>query len=886
MSARKKTKSISALRTVSTLIFIFTISLSSANAGPSLSESNTCLREEISTNNFNSLPQYAIAKQLGWVDAPQTFCGGYYLEGPFLYETKVDDKKAIEIIGEQGLLSKFGTSTLEGNVVVNRQGQQITANKAYLYRNITSGKLNALRMVGDVHYREPYTLIIAKEGRYNLENKSKSLLNILYRTSLALDRKLLGPKLLPDELRRERQIRTLTAWGSAYQFSQTEPLVYELIDASYTTCPPIGRTPWQVRAKHIVIDKNKGRGYATHARLLIKNVPILYVPYISFPLDRRRKTGFLIPTFGTSNEWGTYLLTPFYWNMAPNYDMTITPGYLSKRGFQFSDNFRYLTYTSLGNLNGSILPNDRAFAELKRQYKRDYRNSKDPVIQADLNRLLNSNNTRRSFVWRDSSQYNENWSSYIDFNYAGDDYYLRDFGNNLNETLKNQLLQEGDLYYKSRHLQLLTRLQAYQTLHPIDVNNAVPIENQYRRVPQVVLNVDYPDGPYGFEYFLNSEATHFEILKTPGTDLLKPEGNRLHVQPGISWGYYLPFFYVNPRIQLAMTNYNLRQVGNRNNQRPIPANQTRVLPIFDIVSGTMLSRHCSIFGRPYQQTLEPQLYYTYVPYQSQSDIPVFDTTVNTLTYDQLFTYNRFSGIDRIGDANQVSVGMTTRFIDGGTGFEKVRLSIGEIIYFRKRRVTLCNDDKCTDNPNNPYLERSLSPISAMFKYNINPAWNFLANVLWNPISKLFENNTFNFHYGPDERHIINLGYSFVRNGDSLSGITVNSSQSNLQVASFSYAWPLSEKISTLGRISQDIRQNHFQNLLLGLQYDTCCFAIRLVGGRTLTGLSTSNTPQYRNQYFIQISLKGLGNVATGNPTGLLNTISGYKTHWVGNLDDE
>lgn len=863
MSARKKTTIKACLITLSSFLPAITIS--------AIHTPTTC---QITTFANTSLARDTIAKHLGWVNNPAYFCGGYYLEEPFIYKNSVEKSQAIEITGEQGLLSQHGTSTLEGQVSITRGYQQITANKAYLYRDVSSGKLNAIEMVGNVHYREPNTLIIGRRGRYHLEKKTKSLIDILYRTSLTTGREIIGPVVTSQELRHERKITALTAWGSAYEFSQTIPRIYELSDASYTTCPPI-QPAWQVKAKHIVLNKITGRGEATHARIVIKNIPVFYLPYINFPIDKQRKTGFLLPTIGTSNEWGPYLLAPFYWNMAPNYDMTITPGLLTARGLQLSDNFRYLTSTSEGNINVSVLPNDREFANFKNQSEEKYSHSHDPVIEADLSRLLKSSDTRKGFFWRDDSQFSHHWSSHIDFNYAGDDYYLRDFGSNLNEITQNQLLQEGDLYYKGPNVDFIGRLQTYQTLHPIVADNQIPVQNQYRRLPQLILNLDYPNQAYGFDYFVNSEVTHFETLKTPGTDLIKPVGNRFHMQPGISWPYYLPYFYVNPRLQIALTEYNLHQVEEAN----VPGNDKRAIPIFDIASGLNFNRSITLFRHGFQQTLEPQIYYTYIPYRNQADIPIFDTTVNTLTYDQVFNYNRFSGIDRIGDANQIGIGITTRLIDQESGFEKVRLGVGELIYFANRRVTLCNNDSCTDNPDNPNLERRLSPISGLLKYSVNPAWYFGANTLWNPITKLFENTTFNIHYQPDLQRIINLSYSFVRNGDSLSGITVNSSQSNLQVADLSFAWPVTHAISTVGRFSQDIRQNHFQNLLFGLQYDTCCWAMRLVGGRAFTALSTNNAPQYHNQYFLQIALKGLGNIGTGNPNGLLSTISGYHTQF-------
>lgn len=828
----------------------------------------------LSLNTNSSSVENALTKQLGWVRSHDNNCGGYYFEPPFIYPVNINkhQENYIEVTSNQTLFSQRGTSLLEGKVSLTRYSQQITANKAYLYRDPVTGKLSTMEMIGDVHLREPNTLVVGKRGRYNFQTKSKTLLEILYRTSLS-GKEVIGPKVSDADIQKQRKITAMTAWGKAYEFSQTEPRIYELRRASFTTCPPT-HPAWHVKASHIVLDKNTGRGYATHARIYVKSVPVFYIPYINFSIDRQRKTGFLWPTIGGSNTWGPYFLAPFYWDMAPNYDMTITPGLLSKRGVQLSDKIRYLGFRGEGSLNFSLLPGDKFFSEFQDASEEKYSGSTSPVIQSELNRLINASTTRKSFSWRDETRYDDHWSSHVDLNYAGDDYYLRDFGSNLNEITQNQLLQDAELYYKAENWNVTGRIQGYQTLHPID---EPAVQNQYRRFPQIIFNGDYPDQAFGLEYFINNEVTHFDIRNTPGTDANLPIGNRINVQPGVSWPFYLPYFYINPRFQLALTNYNLYQTADTN----APGNKHRVIPILDVASGLSFIRDLPLFDHAFEQTLEPQLYYTYIPYRNQMSIPIFDTTVNTLTYDQLFNYNRFSGIDRIGDANQVGVGVTTRLIDQNSGLEKIRLGVGEILYFTNRRVTFCNDNSCTDNPQNPSNHWRLSPISGLLNYNVNPSWSMSANAIWNPISKQLGNSTINLHYKPDEQRILNLGYGFARNGDVLNGINVNSSQNNLKLTDFSFSWPVISDISAVGRWSQNWNQQHLQNLLYGLQYDTCCWAVRFVGGRALTNLdpTENNKPQYNSEFYIQVALKGLGNIGSGNPSGLLSSITGYNTQF-------
>ncbi|VVC75053.1 LPS-assembly protein LptD [Aquicella siphonis] len=822
-----------------------------------------------------TLMSETVARQLGWVEDADSKCGGYYFNQPFTGNIK---DNTVTITSDSGLLSQRATSLLEGKVTVTRSGQQITANNAYLYRDPATGKLSAIDMIGNVHLREPRSLVIGKKGRYNFETQAKSLIDIIYRTSINTSS---APAAKPAETGEIQEPASLTAWGRAYEFAQTEPNIYELSRSSYTTCPPV-HPAWRIKASHIVLNKNTGRGYATHARILIKNFPVFYVPYINFSIDKQRKTGFLWPTIGGSNKWGPYFQAPFYWNMAPNYDMTFTPGILTKRGVQFINNFRYLTSSSEGNINFSILPSDKAFSDFQESAAKNAQytnpvntpNQSASVTQAELNRLLSASDTRAGFLFRDDSRFNENWSSHIDYNYASDDYYQRDFGRNLNEISANQLLQEGDLYYNSQNWNFIGRLQAYQTLHPI---NESPVLNQYRRFPQLILNGDYPDQAYGLHYFIGNELTHFDIRNTPGASANLPIGNRMHTQPGVSLPLYWSSFYINPRLQLALTDYNLYQTADTG----APNSKHRALPILDIASGIALERNVSFFSHAFQQTLEPQVYYTYIPYRNQSSIPVFDTTVNTLTYDQLFNYNRFTGLDRIGDANQIGVGITTRLIDDISGFEKVRLGVGDIIYFSNRRVTLCNDNSCSDNPSNHSNEQSLSPVSGVLNYHINPSWSFNVNSIWNPISKQLDNTTLAFQYQPDDLRLFNFGYTYARSGDILSGVSTTNASNNLKVTDFSAAWPLVRDILVVGRWSQNWNHEHLQNLLYGLQYDTCCWAVRLVGGRAFTGFdpNNNNKPQYNSEFYIQFSLKGLGDIGSGNPSGLLSGIPGYKSQF-------
>lgn len=835
-----------------------------------------------------------LAEQLGWVEDPERHCGGYYLEDPFLSTEDLPESDKLKVTSDQYTINQHGTSVLEGKVTVNYGSRQLIANRAYLYRDPATGKLMGIDLAEQLHLREPNTLVLAEQGHFDLKTKANSLSDILYRTAIygnlmntsdyreAVKKK---SQVALKSLVRARQVQPLSAWGQAKSYSQSESQIYHFRQVSYSTCPPT-HSVWQVKASKLDLNKQTGRGSAQNARLLVKGIPVFYTPYMSFPIDSRRKTGFLWPTLGSVNRnnsySGYYLGLPFYWNLAPNYDTTITPTYYTERGFQIADLFRYLTHASNGNLRLSLFPDDQYFPTFKEKLEQRYGGSTDPFKQAELYRLLNTHNTRYSTSWKHETRFNDHWSANIDYNSVSDDYYLEDFSKNLTENAQNNLPQQGELVFDSEHWNFIGRIQAYQTLHPADVDSV--FFNQYQRLPQLILGGDYPGQAGGLHYFVQSEATYFTIKNTPGDPTKFPIGDRIHVQPGVELPLNRPAFYMTPRVQVALSEYELGHVDN-----VTPKHQDRGLPIFDLSTGLYFDRNFRLFSHDYQQTLEPQLYYVYIPYRNQAQIPIFDTTVNTLIYDQLFVYNRFSGIDRINDADRASIGITSRLIDSETGLQSLRAGIGEIIYFKNRAVTLCqNSTICTDFPDNNDNKRRFSPISGTLDYNANQKWSATADAIWDPQTKELNNQTITLHYKRDTERVVNLGFSYVRNADLLGGIVVNSNanvpgtgnENILKLTDLSFGWRIAENWGLVGRWSEDWNALHFQNLFYGLQYDSCCWAAQFVAGRTLTGVQETR-PQYSNQFYFQIILKGLGTFnPRGDPTAILrNNISGYNSRF-------
>ncbi len=885
----KKTIHLASIMLTSFLVLAF-----SAEATADIPE-NECLAPYNKFTPITYSPtESAIAKQLGWVESNENHCGGFYLEQPFLYPENMVQSSHILLTSNQGVFSFHGTSSSKGQVTITYNGKQITANEAYLHRDPKTGKFITVDLLKNVRLREPNNMVVAQHGHFDFRTRAVSLLDILYRTPIYSNITKKPPLPNAVEFKCTHKITQLSAWGEAKEFSQTRPKIYDFANVTYTTCPPEAPI-WQVKAEKLNLNKITGRGTARNARLYVKNIPIFYSPYLNFPIDSRRQTGFLTPTFSGASREGFSVGFPFYWNLAPNYDTTLTPIYSAKRKFMITDLFRYLTPRSFGDVRTGLVPNDPEFRRFQKTQQANFENSPSPIVQANLNRLENASTTRYAFAWQNNFTPNEHWTTSIDYSRVSDDYYLRDFYTNLNEVTQNQLLQQAEANYRGENWTFSTRLQGYQTLHPVD--KITTFQNQYIRLPQLRLEGDYPDQAFGLEYTIINDLTHFDIQHMPGENDKFPIGNRFYIQPGVNLPLNWTYFYFNPRLQFSFTHYEL---GHVMNQRQKDIN--RGLPIFDIHSGFYFDRNILFCNHGYRQTLEPQFYYTYVPFRGQNNIPLFDTALNTLTYDQLFTYNRFTSIDRIGDANQLSYGVTTRFIDNQSGIEKLRAGVGQILYFRNRVVTLCENGQCdnapsckngscNDNPQSPSNREPVSPLSGVLNYYLTPSWSLTSNSIWDPNYARFNNQTVGIQYRPDLKHIVNLNYSFVRLGNTMIK-NINTfdlkhskqkdlNSDNLTQTDLSFIWPIVRDWSAFGRWTQNWGSNQLQNLIYGLQYDGCCWAMRFVAGRTFTNLSNNNnhTPKYDTEFLLQVALKGLGASPSKADNLLTNSIPGYENNF-------
>lgn len=804
------------------------------------------------------------AQCLGWQsDLSSPVCLGSYKP---VAVTPLADPEEVHILADSASFYRDQRSTLSGNVEV-QQGQRIVnAQTAYVYRDSKTNKVTKIQFLGNVHFLEPDKLMIARKATINPQDKSGETEDVLYRFNV------------------DRNNALLPAWGRASLIKRFANKDYLLRDATYTTCSPQDKA-WEIDAESITIDNAKSKGVARNAKLRIHDVPVLYAPYLSFPTNRDRKTGFLMPIVGYSNVGGMDFGLPFYWNIAPNQDMTLTPHAFSKRGVMMGGEYRYLTPGSTGIFNGNYLPKDKAYSHFLQENEQQFP------------RLRGNSTNRWSVGILDTTSFSPDLHLNINLQQVSDDYYLQDFSSNLAVITQRQLLRQADLTYSTENWIFRGMGQSYQTLQPI---NEIPIVPVYERLPQFMARGYYYDLPFNANLNILGQYDQFHWPSDPWdiTGLNMPQGPRFHLNPILTLPIMKPWGYVTPSVQLVENYYEVRNnnvilnnyTGIANNYFGIVNNYmgtqntdfNRTIPRYSIDSGLYFERDLHFMGNSYTQTLEPRLFYLRVPFQNQTPIPVYDSGFMIFNVDQLFRTNRFSGFDRIGDANQLSYALTSRWLSEETGGERASFSIGQIRYFSDRRVQLCQSYTgfCIDNPyafGNLSSTFNTSPVATRAGYHFNPLWGITGDYIWDPATKATNNADLNLHYQPLPNAVISGGYSYLVNGDVTQVRHDGSVNNSLHQGIVAAAWPLTERWSTIGAYSHNISKNYSMMSLFGVQYDSCCWAMRVLGGRAFKNLNAEFEPQYSNNVYLQILLKGLGSVANSDPYNILSTyIPGYS----------
>lgn len=807
---------------------------------------------------YKAPPDEVVADLLGWTpsdDPACSVCGGYYKEpkiirdnpNPLPYE---DLPTHITARGPT-IFSQSGQSILQKDVRVTQPGRLSTADKAYIFRDRNSGKITRIKLVGNVHLQESGNLMVSHKATLNLKNQTAEISNGVYHIHQT-----------------NKRMGNYDAWGTAEHIKRFPDGIIKLQHASFSTCVPT-KPSWQLSASRIKIDQKNNRATAKNAVVRLHGIPILWAPYFSFSTNNARKSGLLGPLIQNSSRSGFTWTQPYYFNLAPNVDFLFDATYMSKRGLQANSLFRYLTETSHGNLFLSFIPDDREFRRFKQDTFAQFPEPISDQYQPYINALRKNNNDRGYLAFNNDSVFNDKWTSEIQLNYVTDPYYFRDFGPSVNDVVANQLLNQATLHYTGMHWNFTFLAQAYQTLHLIN-QSTEPTVNQYMRLPELDVSGEYPNIFSGVNFDINMQAVNFDYYSAfpPTTDEM-PAGQRFHLNPTFSRPINWASGYLTPSIAVDSTNYNVTRL------RPGLANESsRNIPYADVDSGFYFNRLFHIGHDNYYQTFEPRLFYLYVPFVNQDKYPNYDTQVLPFTYEQLFSTNRFTGFDRFQNADQISLGITSRIIDADDAFQRLKADIGLGYYFSKPKVCL--------TPGCGIDNQEFTPIVTQLTYYPAKYWSTSGSFAWDIENHQTNNAQFDINYSSDGRHIIGGGYTFVHAQPgappySSLGFTNDSSLYNVHVA-----WPITNNWSALGYIYYNVSQKRAETYFAGLQYDSCCWSLRFIVERTYMGTLPVNSGaeiinKYNTNYIVQLQLKGIGSAGNTNPNALLiSSIPGYS----------
>ncbi len=668
-------------------------------------------------------------------------------------------------------LGDMPTAIISGGVLL-RSGDKVAAANTARY----DPNDKALHLEGDVRYEDPGTLILSRSaefayatGRIRFEGAEFSLGNNNSRGA-----------------------------ADAIEINENGTLTLEGVE--YTTCPP-GSEDWLMQGKSIELDTRTGVGTAKGMMLRFKGIPILYSPYLSFPIGNARKSGLLTPEMGSSGRSGNEIRLPYYWNIAPNYDATITPRLLTSRGLQIATEFRYLSERSDGIVYADYLPNDDIINQARHQFRFEHR-----------------------------TLFGNGWRNQIEFREVSDSQYYEDLGGSLSISSITHLNRSLRFDYYSESFSVLGQVQDYQTID----DAILPDQEPYRRVPQILINGGWTT-PFGLRFGIDGEIVNFD--REVGVT-----GWRANVAPEIDLPITGAGWFITPGVAFDYIRYDLDDT--------LPGEQTkprRSVPITSLDTGMILERAMSNSHRI--QTIEPRLLYVKVPFRDQDGLPVFDTISPDINLVQLYRKNRFLGVDRIGDTEQLSIGIATRILDVTTGRELMTATIGQTRYFSDRMVTLPGATAATSDTSD-YIAQLRFALFKNVNFDFGHQWGAGASGTTKSEARL--------QYRPASNKVLNLSYRFRRD--------------SLEQGDLSWLWPIASRWNFVGRYNFSFRDQEVLEQFFGLEYESCCWGLRLVARRHISTRDGTRD----SSFGLQLVLKGMTSVGTAADKLLERGILGYS----------
>jgi LPS-assembly protein len=699
------------------------------------------------------------------------YCQGIWVT-PVQPTTKAPDPNntTTYVTADYGFYNPNGDSELKGNVILDQEGRQVRAEHITIDKDQTIAHAQ-----GNVQLAQSGLISQSSKVDYNLKEQTGKL---------------------DDSYFIAEQTH---AHGHAQNIERKSASTLILENASYTACAP-GKAPdWHIKAKKIELNQETGRGSTHDTTLYVKNVPVMYLPYYNFPIDDRRTTGLLTPSFGWSSGEGFLISLPVYLNLAPNYDMTLTPRYLGTRGAMLESEFNYQTANfGKGSITGGYLPNDP-----------DY-----------------SNKDRKSLRITHDWTINQYFSTNFEYNYLSDIDYIYDIKNdpNISTDLNQRRLAQLNFANAVPGLDASLKVETYQTLD----KTLSDAKRPYARLPQFLLNYT-TQNPQGWQFEYHNDSAYFRKDLNDGSGLAE-SGTRLYNSAAVRYNYRTPWAFVIPEASVRSLNYFYNPNASSSETKTV------VVPQFTLDTGLNFEKE----GK-FLQTLTPRLFYAYAPYKNQTGYPNFDTTTASVSYDQLFSPYRFYGNDRLDDNNFMSLGLSYSLFDQ-QGLERLKAAVGKSFYFSDRKVTLNDGDLVqTSKQSDPVLSLS-SQITNHFTIASTVAWD----------DSSIAQAKFQTYYTSAQGTIYNLGYYKRKE--------VNNAQLTYNQVVASLIQPVKDNWRIIGHVQYDIDHSLAREFLLGVNYESCCWAVSVYGRSYYNDLDDVTQPgvKRKNAIMAEFTLKGLG----------------------------
>ena len=695
---------------------------------------------------------------------------------------------------------------LSGDVVIERGNRTLRTDSAVVFEQTEQAELS-----GQVRVEEPGLVVLSGAAELDLAKQAADFSNVNF--------------LLTESGYR----------GEAGSISQSEAGDLHIDSAGVTRCDP-GSNIWRVTGRSIGIKEGSIFATARNAVVRVKDVPVFYVPWLRFPISDERQSGWLFPSVGFSDDAGLDLAVPYYFNIAKNLDATLTPRVLTRRGFSLAGEVRHKIRYGDTEIGAAILPNDNLFNGV--------------LDRDDFEDLLVPGEFNEADRWLFSVQHAGrvgNLETEIDYTAVSDGDYFRDLGSGFSSSSLGEIERRGEVRYRVGGFAARLLAQRFQRL------DEIPVE-AYQRLPQLDLTYSGNVGR-GLQLNVLAQAVSFDRDNDDLNGLAAIVGERFHLQPELRLPLDWPGGFIEAVGGLRYTAYDLRDTPAGNDSTP-----DRTLGFASLDGGLFFERELTLFGVELLQTLEPRVFYLYQGDEDQTDLPLFDVTNLTFNYEQLFRVNRFSGLDRIGDANQVSVGITTAFSRAKTGRELVRARIGQIFNFRDREVTLSGNQ-------GPNETQATSAIAAELRAAIARRWRVASTLIYDPNDSEFDQASVALQYRSDNDHIVNAVYR-------------NRLLGNLDQLDLSLRWPINRKWMVMGRFNYDLENDRTIDGFAGLEYNDCCWQFRVLARRFIENPSNQLVTGVRadDGVFVQIEFKGLAGVGARLDNLLQRGIPGFRSN--------